>query len=37
MDLLHSYDEVVEILHRLHPEQMPDGLFERLKRRMAEG
>ena len=37
MDLLHSYDEVVEILHRLHPAKMPEGLMERLKRRMAEG
>ena len=37
MDLLHSYDEVVDILHRLKPAQMPDGLLDRLKRRMAEG
>lgn len=37
MDLLHSYDEVVDILHELRPEQLPDGLLERLKRRMQEG
>ena len=37
MDLLRSYDEVVEILHRLEPTQMPAGMLERLKQRMVEG
>ena len=37
MDLLRSYEEVVEVLHRLQPAQMPEGLLDRLKRRMQEG
>lgn len=36
MDLLHSYDEVVEVLHRLQPVKMPDGLMERLKKGLQE-
>ena len=37
MDLLRSYEEVVDILRRLQPTKMPDGLLDRLKRRMVEG
>lgn len=37
MDLLRSYEEVVDVLHRLQPAKMPAGLLDRLKRRMAEG
>lgn len=37
MDLLHSYDEVVDLLHRLQPATMPEGLLDRLKKRMEEG
>ena len=37
MDLLHSYDEVVDLLHELDPVTMPEGLMDRLKKRMAEG
>jgi len=37
MDLLHSYDEVVDILQRLKPTGMPEGLLDRLKKRMEEG
>ena len=36
MDLLHSYDEVVDVLHRLKPVKMPEGLLDRLKKRMEE-
>ena len=35
--IFRSYEEVVDILHRLEPTQMPESLLERLKRRMAEG
>lgn len=37
MDLLRSYEEVVDILHRLEPAQMPEGLLDRLKQRMTDG
>ena len=37
MDLLRSYEEVVDVLHRLEPTQMPAGLLDRLKKRMVEG
>ena len=37
MDLLHSYDEVVDLLHELKPERVPEGLLDRLKKRMGEG
>ena len=37
MDLLRSYDEVVDILKRLKPTKMPEGLLDRLKQRMVEG
>jgi len=36
VDLLRSYEEVVEVLHRLKPEKMPDGLLDRLKKRLEE-
>ncbi len=34
MDLLKSYDEVVDVLHRLQPVEVPPDLLERLKKRM---
>lgn len=37
MDLLHSYDEIVDILHRLEPVCMPEGLMDRMKKRMKKG
>lgn len=37
MDLLRSYEEVVDLLQRLDPVSMPDGLMDRLKKRMEEG
>jgi len=37
MDLLHTYDEVVDVLKRLKPCRLPEGLLDRLKRRMQEG
>jgi anti-sigma factor (TIGR02949 family) len=36
LDLLSSYDEVVEVLQRLEPVGMPPGLLERMRARMAE-
>jgi anti-sigma factor (TIGR02949 family) len=34
LDLLHSYDEVIEVLHRLEPANLPPGLLDRLRRSM---
>ena len=36
LDLLHSYDEVVDVLHRLKPVKTPPGLTERLKAKLME-
>ena len=36
MDLLRSYEEVIDVLHRLQPVKMPEGLLERLKRGVQE-
>ena len=36
MDLLRSYDEVVDVLRRLQPVKMPAGLLGRLKKGMQE-
>jgi hypothetical protein len=36
LDLLNSYDEVVEVLQRLDPVGMPEGLMARMRARMAE-
>lgn len=35
--ILSSYDEVVEVLGRLRPIDMPEGLLARLKQRLAGG
>ena len=34
LELLHSYDEVIEVLHRLEPVRLPDGLLDRLRHSM---
>ncbi len=34
LDLLASYDEVIEILRRLRPVKLPPGLLQRLKARL---
>ena len=36
LDLLDTYEEVVEVLKRLQPICMPDGLMDRLKSKMKE-
>ena len=36
LDLLKSYEELVDVLHRLQPVKMPHGMMDRLKRRMQE-
>ena len=36
LDLLNGYDEVVEVLHRLRPVNMPEDLLERMKARLKE-
>lgn len=35
--IFNSYEEVVDVLHRLQPVKMPEGLMERMKRKIAEG
>lgn len=35
LDLLKSYDEVLDVLHRLRPVDLPPGLLDRLKRRLS--
>ena len=35
--IFNSYEEVVEVLHRLQPVKMPEGLMDRMKRKIAEG
>lgn len=35
--IFNSYEEVVEVLHRLQPVPMPTDLLERMKRKIAEG
>ena len=37
LDLLSSYDEVIDVLQRLEPSPPPAGFAERLKKRLAEG
>lgn len=34
-DLFRSYEEAVEVLRRLDPVKMPDGLLDRLKRKLS--
>jgi hypothetical protein len=36
LDLLNGYDEVVEVLHRLRPVNLPEGLLDRMKARVKE-
>lgn len=36
LDLLNGYDEVIEILERLRPVNMPEDLLERMKQRIKE-
>jgi len=36
LDLLNSYEEVVEVLHRLKPVCLPPGMLEDLKRRLRD-
>ena len=36
LDLLSSYDEVIDVLQRLKPVGMPPGLLERMRAKMAE-
>ena len=36
LDLLHSYDEVVEVMERLKPPQPPPGLCDRLKKKLKD-
>ena len=35
LDLLQSYDEVIEVLQRLQPSPVPAGFAERMKKRLA--
>ena len=35
-DLFNSYEEAVEVLRRLKPVKMPEGLCERLKQKLKE-
>ena len=35
LDLFNSYEELVDILQRLKPVKVPEGLLERMKRKMA--
>ncbi|MDF1699657.1 MAG: zf-HC2 domain-containing protein [Planctomycetota bacterium] len=35
--IFNSYEEVLEVLQRLQPVKMPEGLLERMKRKIAEG
>ncbi len=34
LDLLNGYEEIVEVLHRLQPVNMPVNLLERMKERV---
>lgn len=36
LDLLNSYDEVIDVLQRLKPVGMPPGLLERMRTKMSE-
>lgn len=36
LDLLNGYDEVIEVLQRLRPINMPPDLLERMKRTLKE-
>ncbi len=35
LDLLQSYDEVIDVLQRLQPTPVPEGFAERMKKRLA--
>jgi hypothetical protein len=35
--IFNSYEEVIEVLQRLKPDPMPEGLLERMRAKVADG